>query len=786
MIRRVLHGALVGTLGASLLFCHAARREVPAATPPVAALDAGPPREAPSDVAPADGGSSAATVDDDALRWAPIDAVVRAAIDGAKMPGCMVVVGRHDDVLFERAYGSRALLPERAPMTPETLFDLASLTKPIATATSIMILVDRGKVDLDARASSYVPELARLPAFTVRQLLLHTSGLPAATPLSDWSTDRAEVIRRIAALTPKAAPGERFNYSDVGFVVLQEIVQRVSGKELAAFASEEVFAPLGMKDTGFLPAPELRLRAAPTEQRDGGFMVGEVHDPRAFALGGVGGHAGVFSTAHDLARFARAMLDKGELDHRRLFATKTFERFVARHDTSKGGRALGWDVDSTFASHRSGLLSPKAFGHGGYTGTAMWIDPERDLFVIFLSNRVHPDGKGAVNPVVAEIATLAVNAAEVKTGIDVLRAESFERLRGARIGLVTNASAKAKDGTSTIDAFRAAAPTVTLGAIFTPEHGLGGDREGKIGDSTYEGVPVSSLYGERFTPTSESLSGIDTIVFDLQDVGMRFYTYASTMKRAMKVAAERNLRFVVLDRPNPIDGVDVQGPLLAAADVKGFVNHHALPLRHGMTMGELARLFAADDALEVRLDVVKMVGWRRKETFDRTGLAWSAPSPNLRSLRSVALYPAIGLLESTNVSVGRGTDTPFEIVAAPWMDGVAAARRLNASAIAGVVFEPVAVTPRSSVHANKRCRGVRIKVNDATQFEPIRTAIAIAGVLRELHPAEWDFDGMDRMLRHGPAMSAIRAGKGLADVEATWAFELATFKERRERFLLYR
>lgn len=782
-MKRLLHGALVGALGASLLFCRGAQHDaLPPATPP-APLPAVAAKET---FAPVDGGVAAPkALDEDAARWAPIDAVVQAAIEAGKMPGCVVVVGRHDEVLFERAYGWRSLLPERTPMTAETVFDLASLTKPIATATSIMILVDRGTVDLDARASKYVPELAKLPPFTVRQLLLHTSGLPSATPLSDWSPDRAEVLRRIAALTPKGLPGEKFLYSDVGFVVLQEIVQRVSGKELATFAADEIFAPLGMKDTGYLPPAEIRARAAPTEERDGGFMIGEVHDPRAFALGGVAGHAGVFSTARDLSRYARAMLEKGTLEERRLFGAKTFERFVTRHTTPKGGRALGWDVDSSFATHRSALFSAKAFGHGGYTGTAMWIDPERDLFVLFLSNRVHPDGKGAVNPLVAEIATFAVNAAEVKTGIDVLRAESFARLRGARIGLVTNASAKANDGASTIDVLRSAAGS-TLGAIFTPEHGLGGDREGNIGDSTYSGLPVYSLYGDRFTPTSDTLAGIDTIVFDLQDVGMRFYTYASTMKRAMKVAAERHLRFVVLDRPNPIGGVDVQGPVLSETDVKGFVNHHALPLRHGMTMGELAQLFAEDDKLDVRLEVVKVRGWKRKDTFDRTGLAWASPSPNLPSIRSVQLYPAIGLLESTNVSVGRGTDTPFEIVAAPWMDGAAVAKRLNESAIGGVTFEPTEVTPRSSVHAKKKCRGIRIAVNEPSRFEPVRTALAIALVLREIHPADWDFDKLDKMLRHAPAMSAIRAGKGLADIEATWAFDLGAFKERRERFLLYR
>ncbi len=726
--------------------------------------------------------SSIAEVD---VPWRPISGVVEAAIAEGKLPGCVVVVGRHDDVLFEHAYGSRAVLPERSPMTSETVFDLASLTKPVATATSIMILADRGQLNIDARASTYVPELSPLPPFTVRQLLTHTSGLPAVTPMAHWTTDRPEVIRKIAALTFKSSPGEKFIYSDVGFVLLQEIVQRVSGKPLARFAAEEIFAPLGMKETGYLPPLELRARAAPTEQRDGGFIQGDVHDPRAFALGGVAGHAGVFSTARDMSRFARAMLEHGSLEGHRLFGDKTFERFTGRNETSKGGRALGWDLDSAYATHKSPLFSRRAFGHGGYTGTAMWIDPEKDLFVVFLSNRVHPDGKGAVNPLVAEIATLAVSGAETKTGIDVLRAEAFERLRGAKIGLITNATAKTRDGATTIDTLRTA-PGLTLAAIFTPEHGLSADREGVIKDSAYEGVPVYSLYGERYSPASATLDGIDTIVLDLQDVGVRFYTYAATMKRAMKVAADRKLRFVVLDRPNPIGGAAVQGPVLSDADVKGFVNHHALPLRHGMTMGELARLFADDDKLGLTPDIVQMIGWRRKDGYDRTGLPWSSPSPNLRTLKSVALYPAIGLLESTNVSVGRGTDTPFEIVAAPWMDAKAVATKLGERNIAGVTFATIEVTPKSGVHANKKCQGIRIQLTDPTAFEPIRTGITIATALRHVHPNDWDFDAMDKMLRWKPAMDAIRADKSPADIEATWASELALFKQRREKFLIYR
>lgn len=723
-------------------------------------------------------------------RFAGVDAAVTAAIEAGKMPGCVLVVGRHDEVLLRKAYGSRAVLPERTPMTLDTVFDLASLTKPLATSTSVMILVERGRIDLKAPASRYVPELAKLPPFTVEQLLLHTSGLPAGTPLSDYvsvATDRTAVMRRLGETLEgklKTAPGERFLYSDVGFVVLEEIVHRRSGKDLATFTHDEVFAPLGMTETGFLPGAELRARAAPTEQRDGEWMQGDVHDPRAWKMGGVAGHAGVFSTADDLSRYARALLARGTLDGKRLVSAKTFETWTARRDTSSGGRALGWDRDSRFATHRSSLLSTRAFGHGGFTGTAMWIDPGKDLYVVFLSNRVHPDGKGAVNPLVAELATMAIDASETKTGIDVLRAESFERLKGARVGLVTNASARAKDGTSTIDTLRAAT-NLTLAAIFSPEHGIQALAEGKIADGTYRGVPVYSLYGERSSPSATTLDGIDTLVFDLQDAGARFYTYASTMKLAMKVAADRRLRFVVLDRPNPIGGLDVAGPVLDAAVGSSFVNHHPLPVRHGMTMGELARLFADDDKLDVRLEVVRMQNWSRRQYFDSTGLTWVSPSPNLRSVEEVVLYPAVGLLESTNLSVGRGTDTPFEVIGAPYVDGEALARNLSARGMAGVSAEPVTFTPKASPHQGKPCKGVRLRVTDRAKFEPVKTALTLALAMQELHASEWDLDHVERMLQSKSALEAIKAGKSADVIAATWASPLATFVKKRERFLLY-
>jgi uncharacterized protein YbbC (DUF1343 family) len=676
-------------------------------------------------------------------------------------------------------------------MTLDTVFDLASLTKPLATSTSIMILVERGKVDLRAPASRYVPELAKLPPFTIEQLLTHTSGLPADTAISDYATptpnDHSRVMHVLGETLAgklKAAPGERFLYSDVGFVILEEIVRRRSGKDVVTFTRDEIWAPLGMAETGYLPGPVLRARAAPTEQRDGQFMIGDVHDPRAWAMGGVAGHAGVFSTADDLSRYARAMLGKGMLDGKRIVSERTFDAWTTRHDTSSGGRALGWDVDSRFATHRSTLLSPRAFGHGGYTGTVMWIDPGKDLYVVFLSNRVHPDGKGAVNPLVAELATLAVDASDVKTGIDVLRAESFERLAGAHIGLVTNASARAKDGTSTLDALRAA-PNVTLSAIFSPEHGIQGVAEGKIADGTYHGVPVYSLYGDRSSPTGTTLGGIDTLVLDLQDAGARFYTYASTMKLAMKVAADKKLRFVVLDRPNPIGGLEVSGPVLELGKGGSFVNHHALPVRHGMTMGELAKLFADDDKLDVKLDVVRMQNWSRREYFDNTGLAWVSPSPNLRSVEEVVLYPAVGLLESTNLSVGRGTDTPFEVLGAPFVDGEALARNVTTRGIPGLTVEAVSFTPTASPYQGKACKGLRLRVTDRARFEPVRAAVTLALALHELHPSEWDLDHVDRMLQSRVALDAIRAGMSVDAVAATWSGPLASFVKKRERFLLY-
>ncbi len=731
-----------------------------------------------------------------------IDTVVTSSIDAGKLPGCVVAVGRHDGVAFLKAYGSRALLPERVPMTPDTVFDLASLTKPLATATSVMLLAERGTIDLDAPAARYFPELARngKGTITVRQLLTHTSGLPADTPVSDFAHGRDEALRRIEEVALRAPPGERFLYSDVGYLALEEIVRRVTQTDYAAFTRASIFEPLGMHETGFLPDPALRARAAPTEQRDGAWIVGDVHDPRAALLGGVAGHAGVFSTAADLSRYARMILGRGEVDGHRLLTPHAVDRMLARHDVPRGLRALGWDVASPLSSNRGALLSPRAIGHGGYTGTAMWIDPDQDIFVVFLSNRVHPDGKGAVNPLVAQIDDLAVRAMtnplpdatpacgapadHVLAGVDVLAQEDFRPLRGARVGLLTHGAARTSSGKTTADLL-AHAPGVTLVRLFAPEHGLTADREGKLegGIDPETSVPVVSLFGDSFAPPPESLADIDTLVVDLVDVGTRFYTYASTLHRAMIAAAEHELRVVVLDRPDPIDGVDVEGPPLASG-VKSFVHHLSVPVRHGLTLGELALYMDATEHLGTRLTIVPVRGWRRSDMLDATGLAWANPSPNLRSVTEALLYPGVGLLEGTNLSVGRGTDTPFEVVGAPWMDADAAARALAQEHLGGVAFAATTFTPHASLYTDKPCRGLRLTVTDRSAFDPLRTGFAIARTLARLSP-EWHADDLERVVGNPDVVAAVRAQKSLDEIEALTRDDVSAFLERRKKVLLY-
>ena len=374
----------------------------------------------------------------------------------------------------------------------------------------------------------------------------------------------------------------------------------------------------------------------------------------------------------------------------------------------------------------------------------------------------------------------------VLTGIDVLERDGFTPLKGKRIGLITNHTGVNRDGKSTIEILKAA-PDVKLVALFSPEHGIAGKLDvEKIGDARdpTTGLQVYSLYGETRKPKKEHLADLDALVFDIQDIGARFYTYISTLGGAMEVAAEHGVEIIVLDRPNPIGGVAVQGPLLDAGR-ESFVGYHTLPVRHGMTVGELAMLFNTERKIGAKLHVVKVEGWQRGDLFDATGLYWINPSPNMRCLTQALLYPGVGLLEMTNLSVGRGTDTPFEVIGAPWLNARSLLQELNGYALTGVTFVPIRFTPEDSKFKGEACEGLNIIVTDRNTFDPLRTGLALAVALRNTHVDTWKQEAYMRLLGNEQVFKAVLAAVPVAEIEAGYQNGLADFNKIRQAYLLY-
>ena len=384
------------------------------------------------------------------------------------------------------------------------------------------------------------------------------------------------------------------------------------------------------------------------------------------------------------------------------------------------------------------------------------------------------------------LSATASTQAVVVTGLDRLVAEHFESLRGARVGLISNQTGRDSAGRGIVDDFLAQ-DACTLRAIFSPEHGFDGVLDQARIDSGKHasGVVIHSLYGDVRKPTSKMLEGIDTLVFDIQDVGARFYTYAATMRLCMETAAEAKLAFVVLDRPNPIGGLSIGGPVLDAGR-ESFVAPHTLPVRHGMTLGELARMFDAERHIGCDLRVIEMEGWKRDMLWEDTGLTWVNPSPNMRTPTQALLYPGIGLLETTDLSVGRGTDTPFEILGAPWFDAPRVWARLREAKLLGVAFSPVRFTPASSKHAGKECGGLRIAVTDRTAIDPLLVGVTLAAVLREVHREQFAFAPFARLLGNETSFRALERGAPAAEVAAAWQPALESFRKRRAEYLIYR
>ena len=703
------------------------------------------------------------------------------------------------DKKMTMAEGQRSLVPAKEAMTEDTVFDAASLTKVAATLPSVLILMEQGKIELEAEVKSYIPEFRA--GITVRHLLTHTSGFKPGIPNDpEWTGYPAGIARAVAS-EPDGPPDRFFRYSDINFILLGEIVRRVSGMGLNEFAAKHVFEPLHMDSTRFLPPDDWRPRIAPTEKDESGVMLrGVVHDPTSRKMGGVTGHAGLFTTAGDLAKCAHMILAGGagvlKPETVKLMRTPQTSAMVFER------RGLGWDIDSGFSRPRGKVFPLGSFGHTGFTGTSLWIEPASKTFVIFMSSRLHPHGKGSVRDLYEEIGTEAAKCVKltpangspwpraetevptVLNGIDVLVRRNFADLQGLRIGLITNQTGIDAQRHSTIDLL-ANAPGVKLKKLFSPEHGIRGelDQE-KISNSTDKktGLPVLSLFGEQRAPTQEQLADIDALVFDIQDIGCRFYTYIGTMRLCMEAAAKAKKTFYVLDRVNPIGGTQVEGP--AVIDAEKPTATHAIPLRHGMTAGELAAMMNTERRMGCDLKVIPVEGWQRGLLFDQTGLPWINPSPNMRSLNAALLYPGIGLLEFS-ITVGRGTDTPFEVLGAPYVDDLRLSYELNKLGLAGVQFTAVRFTPTASVFKGEICGGVRIAITDRAALNSVDVGIAIACTLQRLYPSEFKLALVDTLLNRAASVKQVRGGDAWKKVVADWAAETQAFEVRRRTFLRY-
>ncbi|HEX5685895.1 MAG TPA: serine hydrolase [Ideonella sp.] len=744
--------------------------------------------------------------------WAPLDAAVRGQMAAGAVPGAVVIVGDAQHVWLRRAWGLRAAGPQPEPMTADTVFDLASLTKVVCTTTAVLQLVERDSLQLDAPAARYWPAFAAAGkgAITVRQLLSHSSGLRPGLTLRP-TDDAAAVWKRLLAETPVSAPGSRYLYSDLNFLALGVLVQRVAGRSLEAQCQRRVFEPLQMHDTGFRPPRRLAPRIAPTEPMTDGWLRGTVQDPTARRAGGVAGHAGLFGSADDLARFAQAMLRAGPTTPLFRGTINDLQRPQGAASAT-GWHGLGWSLIAPLQAEREALPAWGAVGHTGYTGTGIWLDFTHRRFVVLLTSRLHPDGRGDARPLRRQVLALVASLqppspqdgepplypqaprpddgpAPVWTGIDVLRQQGYAMLQGRRIGLVTHSAAIDRHGWRTLDRLRHA-PGVRLVRLFTPEHGLNADAEGRIdaGTEPFSGLPIVSLYGATQRPAPETLQDLDTLVIDLQDAGVRFYTYLATLGECLRAAAKAGIQVVVLDRPDPARADRVAGPKRDPG-LQSFTAYAALPVQHGMTIGELARYLAAelkaDEGLSVDLQVVAMRGYRRAMDFESTGLDWVPPSPNLRRPDSARLYPGVAWVEGAPVSVGRGTDHPFEWVGAPWIDGDRLAQVLAEQQLPGVAVRAIQFVPKAAPHAGQRCEGVALRVTDRERFDASLLGAALVQALHRLWPRQFFAERTIGMVGSAQTLQQLRDGLPPAQARERWEKDWGDFLQRRAAALLY-
>jgi SSS family transporter len=875
--------------------------------------------------------------------FSEISTLINRAIAEKKLPGAVVLIGHDNKVVFEHAYGNRALEPTVEPMTEDTIFDMASLTKVVVTTTAILQLYDEHRIDLDAPVARYLPEFAQngKDRITVKELLTHYSGLPPDIDLKDdWglkAPDKAEGIRRAMASIPDSQPGLIFKYSDINFITLGDLVETLTGLSLDAYAREHIFSPLGMTQSAYHPFSKtcgpssmvgsaieagpkpigrigivcppatwspylLDPQTAPTAHDDQGtaatnpdfdhILRGTVHDPTTRRMGGVAGHAGLFSTAHDMSLFCQALLDKllhntgpfpvsqatlkmAVSPNEPAIAVNTATIFTPDGETTKGvaSHGLGWDLNTAYSRPRGSIFPittrehAGSFGHTGFTGTSLWIDPTSDTYVILLANAIHVPGAASISHLRGEVATAAAKAlglgttlgasfpspsagnrpasgaktfpsgaSQTETGIDVLESTGFAALKALaashgghlKLGLLSNQSSLDSQGRRTIDVLDAAAkanPELELKTLFAPEHGLAAhqDTEHLTAESDpATGIPVISVYGPKAAdkhPKQSDLRQLDAVVIDLQDAGTRFWTYETLTGYFLEACAEAKIPLIVLDRPNPLGGVSVQGPTsdLGAENYNDFM---PIPLRHGLTLGELARYLnanavkaqykpdlldagtvqlgpdtaerkpaATQPGLHAEVTVIPMRHWSRDEYWPQTGLTWTPPSPNLKSARAAILYPGVGLTEQTNISVGRGTESPFENLGAPWIDAQQLTAYLTARKIAGIEMTPTQIAVAEDTNHypfhGQTIPAIHFNVTDPTHFDSPQFGVELLAALHRLYPAQFHLDLVKNLLVNAETLAGVKAGRDPRDIAAQWSAGIHAFERARQSFLLY-
>lgn len=675
-------------------------------------------------------------------KW--IDNLLRCAIENCA-PGAVAYLGKMDDVLYWDCVGKRSLIPVEEPNGIDTIYDLASLTKVVATTTAVMLLYQRGVIKLDDPISKFIP-ISKFRDISIRHLLTHSSGLPAYAEWYREINSIEDFLIKIYKTDLLFTPGTAHLYSDLGFILLGHIVELVSGENLERFCKSNIFEPLRMLSTFFKVPDYLVEKCAPTEMCNWRrkVMRGEVHDENAYALGGIAGHAGLFSTAEDLAKFCRAMI------HRKILEPEVIEEMAtSRIIPNYPWQVLGWKTDPYWDSIEGLLPFRTALGHTGFTGTSLWWDRYSGYYAILLSNSCHPSRTKRDNKKLRKTfyngISILINPPKfnIHPGIDVLMRDNFKDLRKAKIGVYTNISAVNVYGKSTLEVLTSS-DQFTVVVLFAGEHGLRVSQEAGKGESEkrWNGIPIIDLYSRNRSPEDkELLKKLDWIVIDIPDIGVRYYTYLASVQKLLTLATEYDIRVLVLDRANPLGGEILEGPL-PRMDHLSDVCWGCVPVRHGMTVGEsclfMKKMMKKLDSL--RMEIVKVDGWFTELMYDRFDLSWVPPSPNIIDFETALCYVGTCLFEGTNLSEGRGTDFPFRIIGSPWLSAEKVINYLPEYALKGVKLEPYSFVPKSipgkathPKYLGERCNGIKIEVRDPYIFQPFTLGYELLLSIRKLH-----------------------------------------------------